>query len=1129
MGMISRLQFWLPYGLMIGGILLNNEGFICPGIPLLVLGTMCFKLFSKFDNKTILALFLGCCLFSTKTFLENSSLGLTMGILGIFGLILVLISPALLSRVKLKLIATMTLSYMLYLSLFGVVGFLLDIGLKLGIIFDSNVKFNYLLNFNLTLLIFIGLLDIYWVKNYYRSAWSLWAGACVIFYHFGLACALEGKILGFFLMIIGSMYLAFLTIYDFLTRLRPVKPDPRNVPLYAQTQKRFGRSRENIHTGSVADRRIDFFISSTFSDMHPERDYLVKHIFPQIRKICEDRQVSGNVVDLRWGITQEQAMEGKVLSLCFDAIDRCRPFFIGILGERYGWIPDQFSESILAREPWLVDYVGCSVTELEIQHGVLRHSKNAGGAFFYFRDSEISKKLAVADNSYWESANAEEISKYGSEIAEEKAGWRRAKLAALKDQICQSSAVVRTNFQNPEELGELILDDLLKMIDELYPATDEINVFAEETANHARFAENLRQIYIAEDEHFSSLSQTAEEVGKPLVIYGPLGIGKSALLAKWVERYKSENPDIPVIEHYVGVSKYSTDYTSMLWRIMRELKSHCDLFVNVPTDPQGIREKFADFLQRTAAKKRVLLVIDGLDKLDDSEGALDLVWLPEEIPTNLRLILSTGSQQQLQEVIKRGWRNYILNGLSPDVRKTFICRYLGKFNKSLSSDLLDSIISKDQTRNPLILKIILDELVINGEYRWLVQQIRSYLEASTVKELFQKVLERCERDYDSNWPGLTEQLVSLLAVSTYGLAESEILDIIGDQEQPLPQFYWIPLTTVLRHFLTWHKGFMTLTNPIFSQVVEDKYLKTQECKKQMSRKILSYLESKQLNKRIFKEVIAQLEILESWDDLYALLSNFELFSSTWQFCQSEILRSWKKIEQKSVYRAVEAFGSIIANPECYPMNISIAVSDMLLVLGEHEATLSLLTKFVHRQQKKGDYFGIEKIFIKQARILLQYEKLDEALAVIMQAEWYCRAIAVFDKTVLLECLALEAQILLEQKKLSRAYKLVQELKRHSIKLKRKRDLAYALSIEARIDLAAEKFVKALDNIILAEKLYREVEDMVDLANTLHLKLQILQYGFDSQDEIVNCSNELLQICTEYGIKSYVPMTVLKEA
>ena len=36
-----------------------------------------------------------------------------------------------------------------------------------------------------------------------------------------------------------------------------------------------------------SERVVRVFVCSTFRDMHEERDYLVKFIFPQLRKLCE--------------------------------------------------------------------------------------------------------------------------------------------------------------------------------------------------------------------------------------------------------------------------------------------------------------------------------------------------------------------------------------------------------------------------------------------------------------------------------------------------------------------------------------------------------------------------------------------------------------------------------------------------------------------------------------------------------------------------------------------------------------------------------------------------------------------------------------------------------------------------
>src|SRR5438034_11100698 len=85
-------------------------------------------------------------------------------------------------------------------------------------------------------------------------------------------------------------------------------------------------------------RSIRVFVSSTFRDMHAEREELVKRVFPQLRKLSEQRDVTWGEVDLRWGVTDERKVEGQVLPICLAEIHNCRPYFIGLLGERYGWM-----------------------------------------------------------------------------------------------------------------------------------------------------------------------------------------------------------------------------------------------------------------------------------------------------------------------------------------------------------------------------------------------------------------------------------------------------------------------------------------------------------------------------------------------------------------------------------------------------------------------------------------------------------------------------------------------------------------------------------------------------------------------------------------------------------------------
>ena len=61
-------------------------------------------------------------------------------------------------------------------------------------------------------------------------------------------------------------------------------------------------------------KTVRVFLSSTFRDMHAERDHLVKVTFPAIRQWCAERHLFFDEIDLRWGITRQEADEGEVVS-----------------------------------------------------------------------------------------------------------------------------------------------------------------------------------------------------------------------------------------------------------------------------------------------------------------------------------------------------------------------------------------------------------------------------------------------------------------------------------------------------------------------------------------------------------------------------------------------------------------------------------------------------------------------------------------------------------------------------------------------------------------------------------------------------------------------------------------------
>ncbi len=86
------------------------------------------------------------------------------------------------------------------------------------------------------------------------------------------------------------------------------------------------------------------FISSTFSDLVAERNALQEFVFPRLQEFCVKYGAQFQAIDLRWGISNEAALDQSTMRICRAEIARCqavtpRPNFLILLGDRYGWRP----------------------------------------------------------------------------------------------------------------------------------------------------------------------------------------------------------------------------------------------------------------------------------------------------------------------------------------------------------------------------------------------------------------------------------------------------------------------------------------------------------------------------------------------------------------------------------------------------------------------------------------------------------------------------------------------------------------------------------------------------------------------------------------------------------------------
>lgn len=87
---------------------------------------------------------------------------------------------------------------------------------------------------------------------------------------------------------------------------------------------------------------VRIFLSSTFTDTHEERDYLIENIYPKLRDYCKNEHgLDFQIVDMRWGIPNETSNDHSTTSICLTEIENCQnlslgPNFIVFLSHKYG-------------------------------------------------------------------------------------------------------------------------------------------------------------------------------------------------------------------------------------------------------------------------------------------------------------------------------------------------------------------------------------------------------------------------------------------------------------------------------------------------------------------------------------------------------------------------------------------------------------------------------------------------------------------------------------------------------------------------------------------------------------------------------------------------------------------------
>ena len=524
-----------------------------------------------------------------------------------------------------------------------------------------------------------------------------------------------------------------------------------------------------------------FFLSSTFQDLEMERDEVVK-LFARMRKIAAKRCISLLLYDLRW---REKHVDESVVAWCLDMVRQCQ-YFVGILGNRYGWRPEENNPREI------------SITEMEIEEALKSSEKK--NRFFCFGN------LGIEDRD-----------------AKEKKALER-----LKEKIQEAGEEVYF-FENQRELLNIMEENLQRRIDRDYPQKVEMEKYDRQKALE-EFIAQKRAGFMGRKEFLKRLENFAlgGEKENILGISAVAGTGKSALMSKFIEQCKKLG--IEIIYHFMSMNRDSRKVEDMISHFAHQLWEKEIIQAPLAFDPIELRRQFRDALEQN--EKKLVFLIDGLDEIETS--GQDLLWLPRNTKSNTRFLFSYRPVSVCDALRhRRFFQEIILPPLGEDSIAGIIDEYSDSHNLDL--DHRDrELLRKRAKGNPLFLRVALEEIQSSGTA---IGQMET-----SISGLFEQILGRlCEKYGDKK----ILDYLGFLCAGRSGISESELMECLEFQN-----FHddFMNVTLSLQNFVVERAGLLDFFHPEFERVVKERLGKGEM--RRYHQKLAKYFESKDMIIRV---------------------------------------------------------------------------------------------------------------------------------------------------------------------------------------------------------------------------------------------------------------------------------------
>ena len=299
-----------------------------------------------------------------------------------------------------------------------------------------------------------------------------------------------------------------------------------------------------------------------------------------------------------------------------------------------------------------------------------------------------------------------------------------------------------------------------------------VSLLARERRAHEAFARTRRRAYVEKRHALDAIDHHVMEAPpRPLLVSGPSGSGKSALLARWSARFGESTPEIPIISHFVGNGVIGVETSSMLRHLMLDMVDRFMIGEAITTANRLIPDQFLSWLPRLRGRPVVFLV-DGVNHLEDDSLRNDpLCWIPEQLPSGVRVIISSPEGPILEEAERRSWEIVTMQPLETE-EKWQVARSFLDADKNASPHrraLVDDLLEHKRSGNPLFLRTSLDELRFPEHDR--EERAPQHLEADDLETLFDNILQRVEDEFGLR---LVSTALRLIDASRNGLSAEEL-------------------------------------------------------------------------------------------------------------------------------------------------------------------------------------------------------------------------------------------------------------------------------------------------------------------------------------------------------------------